>query len=63
MDRHKITKNDAKVFISTFFDVVLEGLEQDRIVKIKGLGTFKLVNVESREGFKYSIDIHISDVW
>ncbi len=54
MDRHKITKNDAKVFISTFFDVVLEGLEQDRIVKIKGLGTFKLVNVESRESINVS---------
>ena len=54
MDRHKITKNDAKVFISTFFDVILEGLEQDRIVKIKGLGTFKLVNVESRESINVS---------
>ena len=32
-----------------FFDVIIEGLKEDGVVKINGLGTFKLVKVADRE--------------
>lgn len=38
----------AESFIKNFFDLIIEGLEQDGIVKINGLGTFKVTDVASR---------------
>ena len=38
----------AELFTKNFFDLVIEGLEQDGIVKINGLGTFKVTDVASR---------------
>lgn len=38
----------AEAFTKNFFDIVIEGLEQDGIVKINGLGTFKVTDVASR---------------
>lgn len=32
-----------------FFQLIEESLENDKYVKIRGLGTFKLIDVESRE--------------
>ena len=40
--------HEAEVFMRTFFGVVEQGLLEDRFVKIKGLGTFKLVTVSDR---------------
>jgi nucleoid DNA-binding protein len=48
-EKHGLKKKDAEVFASTIFDVVKEGLAVDRIVKIKGLGTFKIIDIEARE--------------
>ncbi|MBR6828133.1 MAG: HU family DNA-binding protein [Prevotella sp.] len=42
-------KKEAERFASVAFEVVKDGLKEDRQVKIKGLGTFKVVNIESRE--------------
>lgn len=39
----------AADFISTYFSLIREGLEADGVVKITGLGTFKLVMTESRK--------------
>lgn len=39
----------AKEFTIAFFELIVEALERDRYVKIKGLGVFKLVDVDSRE--------------
>lgn len=36
------------MFTKTFFDIIIEGLEKDGIVKINGLGTFKAVEVANR---------------
>ena len=36
-------------FVTVLFDVVATGLETDRQVKIKGLGTFKVIDVRDRE--------------
>lgn len=38
----------ADTFTKAFFDVIIEGLEKDALVKINGLGTFKITDVASR---------------
>lgn len=45
----KVTKREAEAFIKTLFDLIEEALENDQYIKIKGLGTFKLVGISSRE--------------
>lgn len=47
--KHKITVKEAEKFVSAIFDVVNEGLKTDKLVKIKGLGTFKVQAVKPRE--------------
>lgn len=47
--QYGISKKTADAFGKYFFDTIVEGLNKDGIVKIKGLGTFKIVNVGSRE--------------
>ena len=44
-----ITKKKSEAFMRAFFEVIEEGLRTDSFVKIKGFGTFKLVNVSERE--------------
>ena len=47
---HKgLNKRDAVIFVSAMFDIIQTNLEKDRIVKIKGLGTFKIIDVDDRE--------------
>jgi nucleoid DNA-binding protein/nucleoid-associated protein YgaU len=53
-EHHKMNRADAEKFVNTFFSVIVEALHTDNVVKIKGLGTFKLIDVESRE----SMNIH-----
>lgn len=43
-----ISKKEAGSFLKQLFDIIEEQLVADKIVKIKGLGTFKLIWVESR---------------
>ena len=38
----------AELFTKNFFDLIIEGLEKDGIVKINGLGTFRITDVASR---------------
>lgn len=47
--KHNLSLRDAEAFVAAMFEVAHEGLEQDKQVKIKGLGTFKVVPVKSRE--------------
>ena len=47
--KHSMTKKDAEAFVREFFLLIEQALESDKTVKIKGLGTFKLVDVDSRE--------------
>lgn len=62
--RKAISKKDAEAFIRSAFDIIQEYLLSEQIVKVKGLGTFKLVKVESREsvnvntGERFTIDSH-----
>ncbi len=47
--QRKLSTKDVKKFISAMFLVVDKGLDADRLVKIKGLGTFKVTSVKPRE--------------
>lgn len=48
-ERNGITKKDADTFIRSMFDLIEDALEKDRYIKVKGLGTFKLIEVDERE--------------
>lgn len=41
--------NVSEQFVLVMFDVVMTALERERLVKIKGLGTFKVIEVGARE--------------
>ena len=47
--QRKLSTKDVEKFISAMFFVVDKGLDADRLVKIKGLGTFKVTSVKPRE--------------
>ena len=47
--KHGISKNEAENFVTAVFDLINNGLYQDKIVKVKGLGTFKIIDVRDRE--------------
>lgn len=53
----EISGAKAEIFTKAFFDIILEGLEKDGIVKINGLGTFKVTDVASRS----SVDVNTGD--
>ncbi|MBR1840334.1 MAG: HU family DNA-binding protein, partial [Prevotella sp.] len=48
VDKHKMTLGASEEFVQKIVEVINEGLLQDRIVKIKGFGTFKLQEVKER---------------
>ena len=48
-EKHGIDRRKAQRFVTSVVSVVQSGLEADRMVKIKGLGTFKVIDVEARE--------------
>ena len=52
MKRKDLGKKKASTFINELFNVIQKGLEEDRIVKVKGLGTFKIIEVDDRESVK-----------
>ena len=47
-ERNGTTKKSEEHFLKEFFALIQEGLLQESYVKIKGLGTFKLMEVENR---------------
>ena len=44
-----LTQKDAEAFLREFFDTIIQNVTTDKLVKIKGLGTFKLIEVLDRE--------------
>ena len=44
-----ISKRKAESFLRTFFSLIEQNMLNDRFVKIKDFGTFKLVDVSDRE--------------
>ncbi|WP_148372467.1 HU family DNA-binding protein [Bacteroides bouchesdurhonensis] len=55
--KHSMTKKNAEAFVKEFFLLIEQALEIDGCVKIKGLGTFKLIDVDSRE----SVDVNTGE--
>ncbi len=49
VEKNGLDRRDAEHFVSSIFTIVQSGLEHDSVVKIKGLGTFKIIGVEARE--------------
>ncbi|MBR0489416.1 MAG: HU family DNA-binding protein [Prevotella sp.] len=47
--KYKMPLKEAEAFVAMVFDVVNEGLQKDKLVKVKGLGTFKVAAVKDRE--------------
>jgi nucleoid DNA-binding protein len=48
-EKNELTIKEATEFVSAIFEVIQVGIEKDKLVKVKGLGTFKVIDVEARE--------------
>ena len=53
-EKFGLSAKEAENFVSTMIEIVNDALRYERQVKIKGLGTFKVLGVESRE----SVDVN-----
>lgn len=49
IERNGLSKKEASAFVNAMFDIIKQALERDRIVKVKGFGTFKIIDVDARE--------------
>lgn len=47
--KNGISQANAEAFVTDFFNVINEGLHSDKAVKVRGLGTFKVIDVRERE--------------
>lgn len=56
-EKSGISLQDAELFIRKMFDVANEGLQSDKFVKMKWLGTFKVMAVKDRE----SVDVNTGE--
>ena len=52
-----MSEREAADALNKFFSLVIKALEEERYVKIKGLGIFKLIDVESRK----SVDVNTGE--
>ena len=63
-EKNGLEPREASRFAAEMFSVILQRLEEGDTVKVKGLGTFKIINVEAREsvsvrtGERVVIDSH-----
>lgn len=48
-DSYGMDAKTSQTFVKTVFEIVEEFIAKDKLVKIKGFGTFKLINVSDRE--------------
>lgn len=59
-----MSKAAAEQFVKNFFDIISQRVLEEGLVKVKGLGTFKLIQMEDREsvnvntGERFTIDGH-----
>lgn len=59
-----MSKAASEQFVKNFFDIISQSVLADGIVKVKGLGTFKLIQMEDREsvnvnsGERFTIEGH-----
>lgn len=55
--KHNIDRKEAELFTKGMFDLIEEALATEKFVKVKGLGTFKLTEVDARE----SVDVNTGE--
>ena len=48
-ERFNLSEQETEQFVTAFFAIIKEGVERDGLVKVKGLGTFKITTVDARE--------------
>ena len=64
VEKNGLEPKEAMVFTTAMFDLIHDRLNEEGIVKVKGLGTFKMIRVEAREsinvrtGERVLIDSH-----
>ena len=49
VSKNGLEDKEARRFVQAMFDIIQEGLDEDKVVKVKGLGTFKIIDVDARE--------------
>ncbi len=49
IEKNGLKRKEAELFVTTMFELIKETLPAERIVKVKGLGTFKVIDIEARE--------------
>lgn len=52
-----MSEKEATDALNKFFNLIVKALEEERYVKVKGLGIFKLIDVESRK----SVDVNTGE--
>ena len=52
--KNGMPQEDLQRFITKLFEVIQTGVERDNLVKVKGLGSFKVIGVEARESVNIS---------
>lgn len=52
--RGSLPRRYCEDFVRSFFEVIEDGLVHDNLVKIKGFGTFKVVDIDARESVNVS---------
>ena len=57
VERRHLSKKEASMFVNELFFLIQKSLDEDKIVKVKGLGTFKIIDVDDRE----SVDVNTGD--
>ena len=55
--KSQLNEADAALFVKEFLSLIEEALARDKYVKVKGLGTFKLINIEARK----SVDVNTGE--
>ena len=55
--KHGLEQAKAEIFVRQVFDVINDGLRNEKLAKIKGLGTFKVTSVSARK----SVDVNTGE--
>lgn len=56
-EKHGLSKKDAEKFVVALFNVINDALTEEKLVKVKGLGTFKVISVAPRK----SVDVNTGE--
>ena len=57
VEKHELTAADAEYFVAQFIETLQDSVLSEKLVKVKGLGAFKLTPISARE----SIDVNTGD--